>query len=576
MTIQHKVGSLCSALEGWAVRRGFVILEDDEHGKRRTPVVGPLIIGRSADCDITIDDAAASRHHVEVRPEDNRFNWKDLGSTNGTIVNGAEMLEGELHDGDTITIGETDLRFEVEVVAEDSESDESTLFKTLIDAEGHELEPSGEESKAEDMLRAVYSVMNRIATNFDPCNLVDEILDTSMRAIDAQRAAVLFAGQDGEEMLPCPDCGRYHMVMNGRIRHVNREGVKISSTVAHRVLSRGESVLFADAQSDGELNAAESIMSLDLRSIMCVPLRGKYGILGLLYVDSDRPEHAYSREDMLLTTAVGNSAGLALENARMYQQIIEKERVDQEIQHAWTIQEGFLVKEWPEDDDRFTVYGETRPAKTVGGDFYDFVLPARDSVGLLIGDVSGKGVPAALTMAQLLAEFRLAVREARSPSEVLARLNRGFFDRSIQGTFCTMSYLTVDLGTGKVVAANAGHLPALCVGRGGVREFGEASGPPLGIVPGTPWVDVEDDVDVDETLLLYTDGIVEARGMHTRRDTGVSSDEFGQRNLSRVAQGFSRESPREMVAGINLSVQEYTAPATPHDDCTMIALRYTG
>lgn len=109
---------------------------------------------------------------------------------------------------------------------------------------------------------------------------------------------------------------------------------------------------------------------------------------------------------MLLSTAVGNSAGLALENARMHVQIVEKNRTDSEIQHAWQIQQGFLINEWPEDDARFKVYGDTRPAKTVGGDFYDFVQPDDAHVGLLIGDVSGKGVPAALTMAQLLTEFR--------------------------------------------------------------------------------------------------------------------------------------------------------------------------
>ncbi len=556
------------------MKRGFLVTEDSHRGKRRTPVLASIIIGRSTDCDITIDDVAASRHHVEVRRAGMGFFWKDLGSTNGTLVNGSPMLEGVLDHGDRIQIGETVLRFEVEVVAEAGETDESTLFKTLIDADGEALEASPEESKAEEMLRAVYTVMNQIASNYEPCSLVDQILDTSMKAIGAQRGAILFAGPAREELLPCPVCGKFHVVENGRLRHVNREGVRISNTVAHRVLSRGESVLLQDAQSSDDVSAAESIVSLNLRSIMCVPLKGKQGIPGLLYFDTNQPGQMYSREDMLLATAVGNSAGLALENARMCQQIIEKERVDQEIRHAWTIQEGFLVRDWPQDDSRFRVYGETRPAKIVGGDFYDFVRPERNRVGVLIGDVSGKGVPAALTMAQILAEFRLCVRESDSPAKVLAMLNAAMVNRSTFGTFCTICYLTMDLNTGTVRCANAGHHPPVRVSHTDIQEFGPASGPPIGVTPDAAWTDCETVLEPGETVLLYTDGIVEARGMHTRRDTARTSDEFGVRNLCRVAQGFSSESPKEMINGVMLSVQEYTAPAAPHDDCTMIAISY--
>lgn len=557
------------------MRRGFLVVEEGEKGKRRVPVLSSIIIGRSADCDVTLDNPAASRHHVEIVARDNNFFWKDLGSTNGTVLNGKQMLEGVLQDGDELQIGETVMHFEIEVVMESAESEESTLFKTLITASGESVEQEGTDAHAEDLLRAVYTVMNQIASNFEPCSLVDEILETSIKAIDGQRGAVFFAGADREELLPCPECGKYHMLQNGRVRHVNWEGVEISRTVAHRVLSRGESVLLRESDLDGEdLKNAQSIVNLNLRSIMCVPLRGKYGILGLYYVDSNRPGDEYSREDMLLATAVGNSAGLALENARMHQQVVEKERIEQDIEHAWTIQEGFLFKDWPEEDPRFAVYGETKPAKIVGGDFYDFVQPREDRVGLLIGDVSGKGVPASLTMAQLLAEFRLCARQSDSPSEILGMLNQQMYVRSLYGTFCTLCYVSLDLANGKILCANAGHHAPLCVGDD-VEEFGKATGPPLGVLPEYTWSNTEFQMKSGQTVLLYTDGIVEARGLHTRRDSGRPSDEFGVRNLKRVALGFREESPREMLNGINMSVREYTAPALPHDDCTLIALHYT-
>jgi sigma-B regulation protein RsbU (phosphoserine phosphatase) len=555
------------------VQRGFIVTEDPEHGKRRFQVNSPVIIGRASDCDIAIDDVAASRHHVEVARGAEGFTWKDLGSTNGTLMNGMPMLRGPLRDSDELCIGETVLRFEIEETG-GSSSDESDLFKTLIQADGGSVERSEETARAEELLRAVYQVINQIAATYDPCTLVDRVLETVMKAVAAQRGAVLFAGPDGEELLPCPECGKYHVVERGRLRHVDREGVRISKTVAHRVLNRGESVLSKNPLADTDLNAAVSIISLQLSSVMCVPLRGKQGIPGLLYMDTDDPCQSYTREDLLLATAVGNSAGLALENARMQGEMIEKERTDQEIQHAWTIQESFLPKDWPEDDPRFRVYGETRPAKVVGGDFFDFVRIDADHVGVLIGDVSGKGVPASLTMAQLLADFRVRARAGSSPSGVVAGLNEELCRRSTHGIFCTLVYVTLDLRTGTATASNAGHHAALCVGAMEPREVAPASGPPVGVIPGGSWTDEVFKIGAGETLLMFTDGIVEARGMHTRRDMSGTSDEFGMRNVGRVASGFASEGPRLLADNVIRSVFEYTAPALPHDDCTLIALRF--
>ncbi len=558
------------------VERGFIVIGEGED-RKRIPILTSILIGRSVDCDISIDDAAASRHHVEIFLKEDKYCWRDLGSTNGTLINGTPMTEGVLQDGDRIQIGETYLRFEAEQIPEAGQGEDSTLFATLLDGQGKVLERAPDDAKAEHLLRAVYTVMNQIASTYDPCQLVDQILETSMKAIAAQRAAVLFADPDGEELLPCPVCRLYHVIQNGRIRHVDRGSVRISRTVAHRVLALGESVFYQDAQSAEDIRAAQSIVSANVRSIMCVPLRAKQKILGLLYVDTDKPGHSYSRQDMLLTTAVGNSAGLALENARMHLQIIEKERIEQDIQHAWTIQEGFLIKEWSQTDPRFRVYGETRPAKVVGGDFYDVVQPTKDHVGILIGDVSGKGVPAALTMAQVLATFRVCVVSESSPAAVLAKLNVDLCKRSRFGMFCTICYAVLDLNTGKVRYANAGHYPPLHATSTTTELLAEASGPPIGVLPNSPWVDMEATIAKGDTLLLYTDGVVEARGMHTRRGTSsVAADEFGVRNLCRVAQSFWREAPKEMISGVNQSVREYTAPALPHDDCTMIAVRYDG
>lgn len=475
------------------MRRGFLIVDSPDRERRRVPVADSILIGRALDCGLVIEDAAASRHHVQISARGGDYFWKDMGSTNGTLVNGALMLEGRLRDGDRIEIGKTSLVFRSEEVPDKPVSgDTNRLFRGTIISEGGEARQAQADEKPAQLLQAVYSVMHEIATNYEVCSLTDRILETTVRAIDAQRGAILFAPLGLPDVAPCPVCGRYHVITDGRLAHVDREAVHISTTVANRVLQGGESVLYQDTDEAHDLDHAASIVSLKLRSIMCTPVRGKNDILGILYIDSTRPGQAYTQDDLLLATAVGNSAGLALENARMHTEMLEKQRMDQEIEYAWNIQQGFLVKHWPDGAGRFEVYGETRPAKTVGGDFYDVVEPRPGAVGVLIGDVSGKGVPAALTMAQLLAEFRLCAQISDSPTEVLDSLNRGMAERSQRGMFCTLSYLLLDLETGVVRCANAGHHAAVRFGKNGVTFFGEPTGPPLGVLPMAHWDEDQD------------------------------------------------------------------------------------
>lgn len=559
--------------------RGFLIVESDG---RKVPIGESLVIGRTADSGLMIEDNAASRRHMEIKARPDRFIWKDLGSTNGTILNGSKMLAGELKNGDKIQIGETTLSFQVtgtpEPVAQASPpQEESRLFtETIMDHQGL-VKKQEAPNKTTKLLEAVYSVANEIATNYEPCSLMDGVLTKTLKAINAQRGAIFLASAEAD-LLPCPHCGAVHSIANGKLKQAQLGDIQISSTVASRVIRDGESVLYQDTDSDMELNASESIMSLQLRSIICVPLRAKHGILGILYIDTDRQDQNYSHDDLLLAASVGNSAGLALENAQMHQQILEKQRIEQDLATAWTIQEGFLVKEWPSEDPRFDVYGETRPAKTVGGDFYDYVRPSKDRVGILIGDVSGKGVPAALTMAQLLAQFRLLSRDMDSPGAVLRELNRGLVKRSQRGMFCTMSYLSIDLKTGHVVCANAGHHPVVRIGRGGVTTFGDATGPPAGILPEGPWVETRAIIDPGDSLLLYTDGIVEARSMTTVIEGASSSApvEYEEEGLHRCVKKLYGQPARALIEAVIYDVQRYTAPAAPHDDCTMMALRYAG
>ena len=185
-------------------------------------------------------------------------------------------------------------------------------------------------------------------------------------------------------------------------------------------------------------------------------------------------------------------------------------------------------------------------------------------------------MPAALTMAQLLAEFRLCARGSVSPAAVLKTLNTSLVAQSPSGTFCTMCYLILHLETGKVLCANAGHHPVIGVGQDGVRVFGDASGPPAGILPECPWEGLETTIASGDTLLMFTDGIVEARAMRTQHPGTSDYDEYGMDRLCEVVKGHHRQTPRELIERVNRKVQAYCAPMPPHDDCTMMAVKYLG
>ena len=539
-----------------------------------------LVAGRTADNGLVIRDRGASRRHLEIVAKEGRYFWEDLNTTNGTIVNDEPMLQGELKNGDRIRVGQTVYVFKIvdedETRAEPDLSNSTWFNRTVLSADGAVEPVEDEESPADRLLEALHTVMNDIATDYDPCGLVDRVLETTMKAIDAQRGAMLFTGPDTSELLPCPVCRNVHVIEEGKLRHASAGEFQISSTVANRVLQGGESVLYTSSGSDTEVASAKSIVAMDVRSVICVPVRGKYSILGILYIDSNRPRQQYKRDHMLLSTAVGNSAGLALENARMHQNILEQTRFQQELEYAGKIQESFLIKAWPRAEQRFEVYGETRPAKTVGGDLYDFVQPDRDHVGILIGDVSGKGIPAALTMAQLLAQFRGVAMREKSPAKVLAHLNRDLVYRSQRGMFCTMCYFLLDLERRELKLANAGHHAALKLNRLTIEEIGAGQGIPIGILADATWEDMDYVIDPGDMLLMYTDGIVEARRPSSGEGFEEPTVDYGLSALRGLAKGLVDQPLEVLAQEVLRDVQRFCAPEAPHDDCTLMALRLLG
>lgn len=563
------------------LQRAYLIDEQHPGGPRRVPVGGQLVLGRSSDCGCLVDDSQASRRHAQIELRgDGEYFWRDLGSTNGTLLNGARMREGRLKQGDCLQIGASVFRFEVEQAAEAGEGrDEGTLFRhTIVTSDGAFENRRAEPSKAEAILQSVYGVIHSLSNEYEPTRLVDKVLEETARALRAERCAIVFTDGPDAPLRPCPGHEFCHVFEDGALKEVEPDALGISHTVVNRVLTQGESVFFHEDANDLELETAKSILMQRVSSIICVPLQGRQRVFGILYLDTSNTWHEWSEDDWLLSSAIGNSAGLAIENALLHQQIVENERVEQELKIAWTIQEGFLFRDWPEKETAFEVYGETRPARTVGGDFYDVFLPGGGKMGIVIGDVSGKGMPAALTMAKLLAEFRACARIEQSPSRVLTTLNESLVRSSQRGIFCTFCYCLLDLHSGRLCIGNAGHHPPLLITDDRIDEFALASGPPLGIMENISWDEQETHMVPGTVAMLYTDGIVEARSGLSHSGVLAPGETMKAYGLKGLGQSI-REchgTVRGIIEHIMTDVETYCGDQPPHDDCTLIGLRYSG
>lgn len=293
----------------------------------------------------------------------------------------------------------------------------------------------------------------------------------------------------------------------------------------------------------------------------------RYGLIGmflfLLAPGMNRQE--YTHEDLMLLNSLAAQVAPALRVAQMVQeqqeQVRERERIEQELRTAQAIQRAFLPKDVPVLPG-WQIEPYYRPAREVGGDFYDFLLFADGRLGLIIGDVTGKGIPAALVMATVHTMLRTSVQESASPGAVLARVNDLLAAEIPAGMFVTCFYALLDPRNGRLWYANAGHEPPY-------RQNGEnavelwATGMPLGMMPGSCYEEYEAELAPGESLLFYSDGLIEAHN--------AQHEMFGFERLQKLLAGNTDATSRiDFLLG---ELNNFTGVGwEQEDDVTLVAL----
>jgi serine phosphatase RsbU (regulator of sigma subunit) len=279
------------------------------------------------------------------------------------------------------------------------------------------------------------------------------------------------------------------------------------------VLAEKTGILSADAATDSQFQASESIANFSIRSMMCVPLLGLDGEpLGIINIDTQNPLKQFQSDDLDLLLAVAGQAALSYENARLVVSYTEKVKQDNEMQIAQGVQRALLPETLPKvvGYDFFATY---ESAQAVGGDFYDcFVLPGGKRLVMAFGDVAGKGVPAALVVSRLSSAVQSTMEFVPDVGEALAKINDHMCAHAVEGRFVTFTLAIIELGTHELTLAIAGHMsPMVRKVDGSIDEFPEeAIGMPLGVVGGMPYDVMRRTLQPGETVVLYTDGVSEA------------------------------------------------------------------
>jgi len=417
---------------------------------------------------------------------------------------------------------------------------------------------TGDKAKDSRNVAILLDTIAAVTRNQDLDGLLRSIVDKAIAVTSAERGLLLL--KEGAELV----------VKVARDKQGNPlpKNTRYSTSIPKKVFETGQAETLMDAAGGGDIALGQSILDLRLLSVMCAPLTTAEEILGVLYVDSRATAKGFTKGDLELFKALGSQCGLAIQNAKLVRAYLDKERLEQEMHIAKGIQQGMLPRKGIERP-RVDVWGFNRPCDETGGDYFDFIPMPASRLGLVIGDVSGHGIGAALFMATARALLRAFTYKAANPADVLAEVNL-FLQRDMPaGSFMSLLFTEVDTRSGGVRFASAGHNPAILF-RKGVASFEELgkTGPALGLVDSARYGTGETaPLRPGDILLLYTDGLPEA--MNPEKEL------FGLERVKNLLAGLQERPAQEIGNQLVRAVTEFTKRETFEDDLTLVVAKGT-
>lgn len=522
-------------------------------------------LGRSGTSDLPFPaDQSLSREHFLLERTPEGWTIRDLASRNGTLVNGTR-LNGtvRLAHGDRITAGHLSIRYDTQGEFQDAKAEsvqlveETTAKPVPSDTVTADLHSALETAKraaaaptAEHMhLGALIRAGRELAGHCPLQELFQLILNLAIDAVKASRGAVMTLEIGGDL----------------KTRAVQGEGLRISTAVTDRVIGGRKSLLVRDTSADEDFAARHSILVQQIRSFLAVPLQTDEQVIGFIYLDSPHWVREFTPNDLNLVTVMANIAAIRIEHARLIEAEQKRIALDRELERAAEIQRRLLPARAP-DVTGLDMAGYNAPCRTVGGDYYDFLPYSDGSVAVFIGDVSGKGMGAALLMSSLQARTRVLFEEGDGLSAQVARLNRITAGNCPSNCFITFFAATLDATTGELSYCNAGHNSPLLVRASGEFELLEPTGIILGILPNAAYEQKSCRLQSGDVLLLFSDGVTEA----CRPEV---DEEFGQDRLLELLQKHRDQPASDILDAIKAGIASFTCGCPAADDITLVVAR---
>lgn len=550
-----------------------------------------VIMGRHPNCEIVLDNVAVSRYHAQILESHGFYYLEDLHSRNGTLLNGT-IIEGrtELHENDTISICDIQMQFLLDY-QDTPDFIDSAIQQTMevsnrpLKTEAQSLDMDGSSPnegvldgssiisqldlntsshlrisvKPEVKLHAVLEISQILSRALKLDEVLPRILDGLFK---------IFAQADqGFIMLQSPERKKLVVKATKARRQADEDSIRISTTIVRQAIMSGAAILSADAVEDDRFKMSESITSLRIRSMMCVPLVSQGGdILGVIQIATRDIGQQFDKDDLDVLVAITQQASLAVENAKLHEDLVKQRDIERDLEFAHQIQLGLLPHSRPKFKEyEFFDYYES--AQSVGGDYFDYIALPNGKLVVTLGDVAGKGVPAAILMARLYASARYQILSKPSADQALAELNTEIASSGVGLRFITFVMAVLDPKKHTVSLVNAGHMaPLLRKSADGtvVTVAQDKSGMPLGVLKDQTFHVETFSLEKGDTLVFYTDGVTEA--MDTENNL------YHRTRLEKYIESGPEE-VEPLVNGILSDVEAFRQGALQTDDVCIVSFR---
>ena len=481
----------------------------------------------------------------------NSTRLRDRGSRHGTFVNGEQIADCVLAHGDAVRFGR-------------SGASQATF---LLDSGGSALRSHSSDIGDLRQLSAVLNGLRALSSGRVLDEVLTLVLDSAIDSVKADRGFIMLAEPHG--------------VLEFKVAR-SRGGVSIPGTtfatsekIPREVFSTGRGRIVQDLLDGDFADSHGGTIAAGIRHVQCVPLLvasmgepGSAGIprqIGVLYLDGRERGTMTSPGTAASLEAFAAQAAMAIESARLYAASAEKARTDRDLRIAADIQRA-LLPEPRYAGGSCDLAAVSVPCRTVGGDFFDYLDIGQGGFGFALGDVAGKGPPAALLAAVVQSHFAALAPLSPTPADALTRINGALLRRAVEARFATMCYGVLE-PDGALHYCNAGQEAPLVISRSGLRWL-DTGGPVLGLLPGARYESETLSLGSGDLVIVFSDGVTEARDM--------ANEEFGRDRLIEAVHDCHGVAPELVLDRLLSAVNRFAAGAPQADDLTILVLRYQG